>query len=92
MRLTVSFPMSRSASSMTSLALMPSNRRRLPAAPAVIRSAEASVALAAEAWMIFSICSSAARDAVAAAAKRARSAVRICALIWKLPLKRQHSA
>ena len=51
-----------------------------------------SVALAAEAWMIFSICSSAARDAVAAAAKRARSAVRICALIWKLPLKRQLSA
>ena len=71
---------------------MPSNRRRLPVAPAVIRSAAASVALAAEAWMIFSICSSAARDAVAAAAKRARSAVRICALIWKLPLKRQLSA
>ena len=33
-----------------------------------------------------------ARDAVAAAAKRARSAVRIYALIWKLPLKKQFSA
>ena len=48
--------------------------------------------LAAVAWRIFSTCSSAARDAVAAAAKRARSAARICALIWKLPLKKQLSA
>ena len=66
--------------------------QRFRVAPAVIRSAAASVALAAEAWMIFLICSSAARDAVAAAAKLARSAVRICALIWKLPLKKQLSA